>query len=301
MISENSYYTTNIKKNAFLISPSGHSGEKLLKNSIKILEKWGFKINYLPDTTSKYYYYAGDYKRRARELNQAYKDKDSKFIFTIIGGMGAVHIVSFLNYNLIGKTDKILIGYSDATILLNAIYQKTGKRCLHGPNLWKPVKKYDKKTIACLFDAINKKNYNVKIKEEDIFKQGYAKADIIGGNLSLLERSLGTNYEINTDNKILFIEDTKMKDTWIFDILWHLKNAGKFNKVRGIILGYFTKCGKDTQDYLNEFFKDFKCPVLMNQPIGHSEPNLTIPIGETCFIDTKNKTWGIRFKRNLSK
>lgn len=291
---------SNQKRYAFLISPSGYSGKKLLNNAIKILKNWNFEVNYLPDIIDKYHYYAGDYKRRAKEINLAYNDKNSKFIFSIIGGMGAVHTLLFLDYDLIKKSNKTLIGYSDITILLNTIYQKTGKRCLHGPNLWKPIKKYHEKTILCLFDAINKKNYQIAINNQDILKQGFARADIAGGNLTLLERSLGTNYEINTNNKILFIEDVKMKEGWVLDILWHLKLAGKFNNVKGIILGNFVDCGKNINNYLKDFFQDFKCPVIMNQPIGHSEPNLTIPLGETCIIDTKNKFWKIQFKKDFN-
>ncbi len=86
-----------------------------------------------------------------------------------------------------------------------------------------------------------------------------------------------------------------MKSWRIFDILWQLKLAGKFEDVKGIILGNFIKCGDDIGIYIREFFKDFKCPVIINQSIGHGEPNLAIPIGEECIIDTYNKYWGIIF------
>jgi len=284
------------KKTAFLISPSAYSGTDSLKNAKEILRSWNFNIKYLPDITSKYYYYAGDYKRRANEINNAYKDKDSKYIFTILGGMGSVQTLPYLDYNLIKKTDKVLIGFSDVTILLNTIFQKTGAKCIHGPNLNKSLKEFDEKTISCLFDVLKKKNYNVSFEEEDVIVSGTVKGSIVGGNLCLLERSLGTDFEVNTTNKIIFIEDVRMKEGWVFDILWQLKLAGKFDNVKGIILGHFVDCGDNIEQYLRDFFKDFKCPVIMNQPIGHKEPNFSIPFGEICIIDTNKKFWKIQFK-----
>jgi len=284
-------------KNAFLISPSGYSGPKKLKNALKLLNKLGWKANYSKNITDKFYYYAGDYKIRSQDINLAYSDKESKIIFCIRGGMGAIQTLDYLNYKKIKKSNKILVGMSDITILLNSIYQITGQRCLHGPNLSKPLEQFHKKTIHCLFDALNKRNFAVKFKKKDIFKHGYAKAEIVGGNISLLERSLGTKYEINTENKILFLEEYDLRDRVVFDSLWQLKLAGKFDNVKGIILGYFTECGKDIKPYVYDFFKDFNCPIIQNQPIGHEEPNLTIPIGETCVIDTSKKEWRIIFKQ----
>jgi len=281
---------------AFLISPSGYTDKTKLEISLDTLKKMGFQVKYLKGINEKFHYYAGDFKRRYKEINYAYKDKSSNIIFCTRGGMGAIHTLPFLDYRFIKKSQKILVGLSDITILLNTIYQKTGNRCLHGPNIGKPFDQFHKKTISCLFNVINKKGYAVKFKKEDILNEGKAKGEIIGGNISLLERSLGTPYEINTKHKILFLEEYEMKDRLVYDILWQLKIAGKFNHVRGIILGYFTNCGEDINSYILDFFKNFNIPIIKNQPFGHEEPNLTIPLGETCLINTKELTWEIRFK-----
>ncbi len=280
-------------KNAFLISTSGRINKKNLSFAKKRLKNLGFKTFYRKDILSKHLSYAGDYRRRSQEINEAYSSS-SRIIFAVLGGAGAIHLLSCLDYNLIKKSKKVLVGFSDVTILLNSIYQNTGARCLHGPNIGKSHK-FDKKTVNCLIDVMNKKNYRVVFKEKDIFCEGKVKAPIVGGNLELLGRSLGTPFEINTNGKILFLEDYDMKSWRVFDILWQLKLSGKFKKVKGILLGNFTECGKEINEYLKEFFRDFKCPVVMNQPFGHEEPNLTIPIGENCIINTEKKFWGIKF------
>lgn len=147
-----------------------------------------------------------------------------------------------------------------------------------------------------MIKAINKEDYEIAFEDKNVLIQGKAEGRIIGGNLELLGRSLGTPFEIDTEDTILFLEDYKMKAWRIFDILWQLKTSGKFDKIRGVILGSFLKCREDIDSYLIEFFKDFNIPIIMHQEIGHSEPNITIPIGEKCIIDTTSLKWSILFK-----
>lgn len=253
----------------------------------------GYHPLYREDILSRHLYYAGDFNRRADELNQAYSSS-AEVIFVVKGGGGAVHLLDSVDYNLIKKSNKILVGLSDATILLNSIYQKTNSRCFHSMNIGKNHKLHEK-TINSFLRALNMRDYAIRINKKDIYKKGTASAKIIGGNLELLGRSLGTGFEINTDNKIIFLEDYDMKSWRIFDILSQLKLSGKFDKVKGIILGYFTDCGEDIDKYLRYFFKDFSCPVILNQPIGHEEPNITMPIGENCIINTEENFWKIVF------
>jgi muramoyltetrapeptide carboxypeptidase len=283
------------KKSAFLIAISKSVNSANVLNSKKILNDWGFKVKYSKNITSKYLGYAGKPNERAEQINKAYSEKNVDVIFSLMGGMGAVHVADKINYDSIKKTNKVLVGYSDITLLLNYINRKTGKRCIHGPNLGKTIEEYNKKTISCLFDVLDGKNYNVKINKKDIYKGGIAKAPIVGGNIRLLVRSLGTKYEIETNGKIVFLEAIDKNEQWIFDMLWQMKLAGKFDNVEGIMLGYFTNCGKEIEKYLKEFFKDFQIPIVMNQPFGHEEPNLSIPIGEKCIIDTERGCWRIIF------
>ena len=282
-------------KKVYLVTASKAITKKRLNIAEKLVKDLGFEFKYSDSILEKYYFYAGSPESRAEEINSAYRDKDSDYILTVAGGMGMISVLDKIDLDMIKKSDKVFVGYSDVTLLLNYINQKTGKRCFHGPNFGKPLEMFDKKTINCFFDALNKKNYRIVFGEKDIFKKGFSEASIVGGNLRLLSRSLGTPFEIDTKNKIVFLEADSKTESWVFDMLWQLKQAGKFDNVEGIILGHFTKCGKDIELYLKDFFKDFNCPVIMNQPVGHAEPNLTIPIGEKCIIDTEKGFWGILF------
>ena len=292
--------------------------EEDLKYAKENLGRLGFECKNMKSIPQKYLYYAGTPKKRARQLNIALKDSKSDLIFVVMGGDGAVHLLDYIDYKGISNPRKTLIGYSDITILLLALYSRTNVRCIHGPNMGSICmqwvyghglimksedifkNKLIRKTIYYLQKALNRENYRIDIKgNKCIIVEGYAKAEIIGGNTSLIGRTLGTSYEIDTKGKILFFEQLEGKASLMFDILWQLKLAGKFDSIMGIILGDFREAIKDNMDdYLREFFKDFSVPVITNQKIGHTHPNISIPYGETCIIDTKNKYWEIKFKKN---
>ncbi len=284
-----------MNKDGFLIAPSGKCDKKMLEDAKIFLKKIGFESKNRDDVISVYFNYAGDFKRRISEINEAYSCKETDYIFCIIGGTGAVQVINGIDYKKIKGENKTIIGSSDITIILNSIYKKTKKRCVHGPNLNQPFEEFHGKTISSLLDVLNKKNYGVLFKEENIIKKGWCNAKIIGGNLELLVRSLGTEFEVNTDNRVLFLEDVRLKEGYLLDFLWQLKLAKKFKKVRGIILGYFLNCGNNTDKILIDFFKGFNVPVIYNQPIGHKEPNISIPLGEKCLINTEKRLWKISF------
>jgi muramoyltetrapeptide carboxypeptidase len=285
-------------EDVFLIAPSRKCDKILLDRSVKVLQEMGFEPKYREDIISEFLgYYAGTPNRRALELNEALLDKGSSIVFCVRGGMGAVHILDKLDYEKISKVKKVFVGYSDITILLNVLYSRSNVRCFHGLNASMSFEDYHPLTISTFFDAYNKKDYSVFFYEEDILVEGIAEAEIIGGNLSLLGRTLGTPYEFDSKDKILFLEQNSYTGRMIYDILWQLKLAGKFDNIKGVILGDFTDGDENIPEYLSEFFRELNCPVIMNQPIGHKEPNVTIPLGENCFIDTSNKKWGIKFSQ----
>jgi len=280
-------------KKAFLIAPSRYCTKKQINLAKKNLKKIGYEVKFLPSITDKYFYYAGSPERRAKEINHALKDKESKYIFSVSGGMGAIHILNKINLKT--KSKKVFVGFSDITILLNILKSNKKIRCLHGPTFGTNSNKISKITNEILIRAIEKKDYCIKIKKEDILVKGITKAKIIGGNLSLLVKTFGTPYEVDTKGKIIFLEQNAYTGRMILDLLWQMKLAGKFNKIKGVILGKFTNSDEETNIYLKDFFKNFNVPVISNQDIGHVPKNITIPLEENCIINTNKKIWAIKF------
>ena len=285
---------------AHLITPSGSVSKERFELGKNNLSKMGFKCKSIKKTHKKYLYYAGTPKERLKELNKALEDEKVDYVFAARGGMGTVHLIDGINYKKIKNcSNKIFVGYSDITLLHLVLCQNTKIKCIHGPNLSDEAlftTSSGKKSTKYLLKALNKENYKVNIgKKENIIVSGHARGKIIGGNLSLIIRSLGTPYEVKTKGKILFFEQNMGISSLVFDTLWQLKLAGKFEGVKGVILGDFRYKSKEVREYLVEFFKKFKIPVIMNQKIGHIHPNISIPYEETCIIDTKNNSWEIVF------
>ena len=276
---------------ATIIALSQSISGKELQQAETRTKELGFAPVYDPAICDHFFIYAGSPSKRAQALHNAFMDPRSTVIFSVRGGYGVNHLLPHLDMGLIKRHCKPIVGYSDLTILLNYLYQKTGKIMYHGPNLLKKFPPSDKST-SCLLDALARKKLIFKFTPEDILISGKARGVIVGGNLALLIRSLGTPYEIDTTHKILFIEAADKDSWWIFDSLTQLQQAGKFSTCKGVILGSFNNC-PDHEAYLVKFFREFEIPIIYRQKFGHSIPNYTIPIGGLCEMDTENLLWRV--------
>ena len=277
---------------ASIIAISQRISENELQQALDRTKALGYEVVYDPEICDDFFIYAGSIYQRTQELHKAFLDTRSTIIFSVRGGHGVNHLLSELDMKMIKKHCKSIVGYSDLTILLNYLYQHTGQIMYHGPNLLKTFPAGDRST-QCLSDALAGKKLMFNINSEDILISGTAKGVIVGGNLALLIRSLGTPYENGTANKILFIEAADKDPWWIYDSLMQLQQAGKFKTCKGVILGHFTNCS-DHEAYMIEFFRAFEIPIIYRQKFGHGVPNYTIPIGGMCTIDSERLVWSIR-------
>ena len=215
-------------------------------------------------------------------------------IFAIRGGYGSIRFIDKLNYDVIRKNPKIISGFSDITTLLLAINEKTGLVTFHGPmadNLKEiPV------TTENSFDKAFMSNSSYNLLDFDnsytIMKNGRGSGRITGGNLSLVVATLGTDYEINTDGKILFLEEVNEDSYRVDRMLQQLRLAGKFKNLKGIIIGDFRnpKKADPTDMSIDEVFYDnfgkLNVPIIKGLKSGHVRPFITIPIGANVKIDT---------------
>ena len=258
-----------------------------------MIEK-GFNIVYGKSFGNSWYGFGATDDVRADDINKMFSNKDIKAIFAIRGGYGTIRIVDKLDYENIKKNPKIFMGYSDITTLLLAINEKTGLVTYHGP-MTVNFKDIPIETENSFVDTIqNNKRINLLDYEKSysIMKQGTAEGEIIGGNLSLIVASLGTKYEINTDNKILFLEETNEATYRIDRMLQQLKLAGKLDKIKGVILGDFKNAKRAEKDDMSlddvffETFKNMNIPIIKNFKSGHVRPFITVPIGAITKINT---------------
>ncbi|MGV6861866.1 MAG: S66 peptidase family protein [Putridiphycobacter sp.] len=240
-------------------------------------------------------YLAGNDKLRADELNQFFADPYINGILTMRGGWGCARILDLLDYDLIQKHPKIIIGYSDITALLIAITKRTGLITFHGPVGYSSWRKFStEQVLRTLVEGQKTKMQNPpeELSKLRTFTSGSSYGFLVGGNLTVLTSIIGTKYEPNWQNKILFLEETGEEPYRIDRMLWQLKLAGVFDQINGCVLGAFTKCEPEEpqksfslEEVFEQHFKAQKFPVYAGASFGHIIPKFTLPIGAKVKLD----------------
>ena len=291
-----------------LVTPASPITESQLDKTVQNIEGLGFKVEFnRKRVLARNGYLAGSDLVRADEINLMFDNPDIDGIWCIRGGYGVARILDMLNYKVIRKNPKVLIGYSDITALHQAIYKKTGLVSFHGPVGASTFTDYTKKHVRNIIMnpqdiykiEYSKENEN---KENDIFypytiAEGIAEGELIGGNLTLLASLLGTNYDVDYDGKLVFLEDVGEKPYRIDRMLTQMLLAGKFKKVKGIILGVFYNCeaneGDDSltlKDMLIDRFQYLNVPVIYGMSFGHIDNQFTLPLGIKARLNTADKS-----------
>ncbi len=314
-------------------SPITYSCPKRFERAKKYLQDKGFKI-VEGNLTGKYdFYRAGSIKERAEELNNLIRDPEVKCIMSTIGGMNSNSLIPYIDYEAFKKNPKIIIGYSDVTAILLAIYEQTGISTYYGPGLvasfgelspfvdstYRYFKEItmDEIKIPYVFEIpqywtdeyVNWETQD-RGKEERENKwitiyEGVARGRVIGGNLNTMQGIWGSKYmpEIK-DGDILFIEDSLKDAATIERSFSFLKVNGVFDRISGIILGKHElfddlKTGRKPYEILLEVLGDKRLPFIADFDCCHTHPMFTLPIGCEIELDATNKKvsiieeWGL--------
>ena len=253
-------------------------------------------------------YMAGKAEIRIEDLHEAFSRKDIKGIFCVKGGYSASQLLDKIDYELIKNNPKVFVGYSDVTNLHIVFNQKCNLGTYHGPMVKSNmINDFNDYTKTSFFEAMEK---NVTKYEEpenmplSILTEGNVSSEAIngvltGGNMAIIVTTLGTQYEIDTKDKILFLEDVDEEIGSLNRMLTHLKYAGKFSDCKAVVFGNFVVCKntytKENQHYellelLKDFFADYDKPVIYGMESGHKKPYMfTLPLGAKCSINLQNK------------
>ena len=270
------------------------------------MEALGFKVKLGKHVFEKHGYFAGNDDQRAEDLNRMFADESVDGIFALRGGWGAPRILPLLDYGMIRKNPKVLIGYSDITSLVNAIHQETGLVTFHGPNASSNIRPWTRRQLERVLMSTEPVGVleNPPKAPEDLVERffrtitirpGIAKGPLVGGNLTLISILMGTPWEIETDGKILLLEDVD-EDLYRLDrMISQLGLTGKLNKVAGIVFGYCTRCdaedfGFSVEEILRDHFEHLGIPVLSGLAFGHIREQLTLPIGLEATLDAEAGT-----------
>ena len=291
-----------------LIATGSYIDGKELNDSIKNLNELGFNVVYTNNILSKNGYFSGTDKQRASDVEQMFYRKDVAGIMCVRGGYGCTRILPLLNYNVIKVNPKVLIGYSDVTSLLYGIYKSTGLICFHGPVATSTFNDftvdYFKKTLINPVEDLVLKNPVPESEDEEYkpktIKDGIARGGLIGGNLSTVVSLIGTPYDIDTRNKIIFLEEMEEDPYRIDRMLTQMRMAGKFKDASGVALGVFKDCKPsektsfDSSFTLIEVLKnrlgDLNIPVVYGMSFGHIKNKFSIPEGIKAELDASKQT-----------
>ena len=269
-----------------LIAPASSFSREGFLAGCERLRQMGYEPVYAQDIFDRDIYFAGAAERRSRELNEFWQREDVRALICVRGGYGANYLLEQLDFDLFARQPKILLGCSDITTLLTAIHDRTGLVTFHGPMVAKDLAggTFDLSSWNnCLSGAAG---WEVSTNGVEVLRPGRARAKLYGGCLSMLVASLGTPFEIETDNTILFIEDVAEKPYRIDRMLMQLRLAGKLESVRGFVFGEMLDClppkgeSYTLQQVIMRVLEPYKVPVVFGLRSGHvSDGNITLPMG----------------------
>lgn len=262
---------------------------KTVSSFTKILEGFGFKVVLGKTLTEKFGYFAGSDELRAKELNGFFSDKTVKGIFCAKGGWGCARLLDLIDYNLIQKNPKILIGFSDITVLLNSIFAKTGLITFHGPVGNSGWNDFTAASFKSVILNAEKTIFSVGPKEEDrpiTLTKGKAKGVLVGGNLTVLAGIIGSRYLPDWHGKILFLEEAHEEPYSVDRMLTQMSLAGILKNISGFVFGKCTKCEAEEQQksftimqIIEQHIKPLGIPAFYGGMTGHIENKWTLPVG----------------------
>lgn len=290
-----------------LVAPGYAIKQEVLNNAIDTLEQMGFMVYNTPRLLGNHGYFSNTDAERAKDLNHMFANPEVDAILCARGGYGSTRILDLLDYDTITKNPKPLIGFSDITALLNPIYQKTGLVGFHGPvgsTLDDPysqeyltkvlMEPQEKLTITNFVDTQGEFGGKTEFERYTI-TSGKATGTLVGGNMTLVSVLMGTPYEIDFTDKLVFLEDVEEGPYRIDRMLTQLRDNPTFAKAKGLLFGVCNGCDKPkTKDNftLKEVIMDrvapLGIPAAYGMSFGHVTNNFTLPIGIKAEFDADN-------------
>ncbi|MEK7724460.1 MAG: LD-carboxypeptidase [Acidobacteriota bacterium] len=303
-----------------LIAPAGYADDAEFQRAVQNLEGLDFKVKLGKNVRQRYLYLGGTDKERVEDIHWAFQDSEVKAVWCLRGGYGITRLLPDLNFSLIKKNPKIVIGYSDITALLVAIHQNTGLVTFHGPGGSSTYSDYTKNHVLNVLTNPSapykiELSENNKAREDQAYKtqtitKGKARGKLVGGNLTLLSVMNGTKFQLkDTKGKILFIEDVNEPPYKVDRMITQLRQAIDMRQLAGVACGIFTENNRrpaatETQptpqtneppetttiDVIKDRLGDLGIPVIYGLSFGHIREQFTLPIGIEAEFDTESAT-----------
>ena len=277
-----------------VVAPSYAPTRDWLLRGVRVMQDAGFNVILEPDVERERRFHHREDEQRAESLMKMWGNPDVKAVIAATGGYGAVRVIPYLHTDVFRRNPKIFVGYSDITALHLWLMRCAQLRVFHGPTLddlcWT-----GQQTFNSLIAALTNPQPQVQLGGASVraVRPGRAVGRLTGGNLCMVQQTIGTPYEIDTRDSILFLEETRDPMSFVDERLVHLRSAGLLRGVKGIVFGHLSldRCEEDEfEDFLLDLLSDFDGPILMDFPAGHEAPNLTLPLGTEMELVTDAST-----------
>jgi muramoyltetrapeptide carboxypeptidase len=281
-----------------IVAPANYTTEDKIERAVKNIESKGYKVKVGKGCREKWFTFAGKDEVRAKDIMDFFKDDEINAILCLRGGFGSIRLLEYLDFDEIKKNPKIFIGFSDITTLHSAFQKKSNLITFHGPmaasNFSDEI--LDEISWNGLFTFLENIENEMEIKnpQNEPLKKlvgGRGIGRSIGGNLVTFVSNMGTDYDVEYEDTILFIEEIGEPAYKIDRALTQLINSKGFRGIKGIILGDFNDCGGENEnayslmELFEERLKKLGIPVIYNFKSGHCWPMMTLPMGAKIAID----------------
>jgi muramoyltetrapeptide carboxypeptidase len=280
-----------------VLSPAGPAEDSRLDAGLRQLNHWGYPAKPGEHVRGRYGYLAAPDVQRLDDLVRAFLDPEVRAIFCTRGGYGSGRLLASLPYRLIAKNPKIFVGFSDLTALNWALYARARLVTFTGPLVCEMGEGLPEFTVRSLFHQIGPSPPPEPLWKENWtpIRSGRASGPLFPGCLSIMVTLLGTRFLPNLSGAILLLEDIDEKPYQVDRMLVHLRNAGVFDKISGLVLGRLVECWPkvnrgqhlELAEVLLSLTADNPIPIYSGVPYGHHPERLTLPVGVRAEISPK--------------
>lgn len=279
-----------------IAAPARKISQEELAPAITLLEKAGFNVFYDDRLFAQHHQFAGDETVRAAYIQDLLDNPEVKAIWCARGGYGSARIIDRLDFSFFCQHPKWICGYSDVTVFHNHIHRNFNIATLH-TTMPISVKEgmYDTPATQTFIAALKGEPLSYELPLHPLNRLGNVTAPVVGGNLSMLYSLLGSPSDLDTDGKILFIEDL---DEYLYHIdrmMTNLERNGKLSKLAGMLVGHLSDMhdntipyGMNAEEIVAEHCAKYEFPVLFNFPAGHLSDNRAIRLGLPMSIEIEN-------------
>jgi muramoyltetrapeptide carboxypeptidase len=271
-----------------IVCPAGAMPVEKISECIRVLnEDWGFTTKVGKTVGNQFNYFSGTDEERLADFQQMLDDDEVKAVLCARGGYGFGRIIDKIDFEKFEKKPKWIIGYSDITVLHSHLYSNYYISSLHSPMAGAFNEDgYKNEFVQSVKNALQGKKLKYQCPVHEFNRKGEAIGELVGGNLALLAHLTGTDSDIKTKGRILFIEDVGEYLYNIDRMLYQLKRSGKLSKLAGLIIGGFTDM-KDTEtpfgqtayEIVRDIVKEYDYPVCYDFPVSHSDRNYALKVG----------------------